>query len=241
MVFSGFPRGTRHTPVPDPVFGPLLESVEDTAELKCTLRAMWLLHRKRGHPRFLTARELLSDRVLLLGLKALGGDPEEAIRRGIGLAVKRGTLVQVSLDSGGGGKELYFLNDEAGRRGADLVAREGAGERIVVGEEPGSDVSVERDRIFSLYEDNIGLLTPLLADEMVEAEGAYPWPWIEEAFRIAVGRNVRKWDYIRAILKRWATEGKDDGESRRHSRQAPGSEELVEYLRQRGRLPGSRG
>ncbi len=241
MNFSGFPRGTRHTPVPDSFFGPLLQDIDDTAELKCTLRAMWLLHRKRGHPRSLSARELLSDRVLLRGLKALGGDPEETVRRGIGLAVKRGTLVRVSLDSRDGREDMYFLNDEAGRLGAELVAREGTGERVVVAEGSGQEVPQERASIFSLYEDNIGLLTPLLAEEMVEAEGAYPWLWIEEAFRIAVGRNVRKWDYIKAILKRWATEGKDDGESWRHSRQAPGSEELVEYLRQRGRLPGPRG
>ena len=50
MVFTGFRPGTLYTPVPNPVFGPLLEQIQDLAELKVTLRGLWLLHRKRaGH------------------------------------------------------------------------------------------------------------------------------------------------------------------------------------------------
>jgi DnaD/phage-associated family protein len=68
-----------------------------------------------------------------------------------------------------------------------------------------------RPNIFQLYEDNIGLLSPILADELRDAEESYPASWIEDAFRIAVTKNARNWRYIRAILERWATEGKDDG------------------------------
>ncbi|MBC7239383.1 MAG: DnaD domain protein, partial [Chloroflexi bacterium] len=66
-----------------------------------------------------------------------------------------------------------------------------------------------RPNIFELYEQNIGLLQPLLAQELEEAARDYPPEWIEDAFRIAVERNVRHWRYIRAILERWATEGRD--------------------------------
>ena len=34
---------------------------------------------------------------------------------------------------------------------------------------------------------------------------------MEEAFRLAAERNVRHWRYVRAILQRWAAQGKDDG------------------------------
>jgi DNA replication protein len=69
-------------------------------------------------------------------------------------------------------------------------------------------VQIERPNIFVLYEQNIGLLSPLLADELKDAADQYPAEWIEEAFREAVQHNKRKWSYIRAILRRWETEGK---------------------------------
>jgi DNA replication protein len=69
-------------------------------------------------------------------------------------------------------------------------------------------VKIERPNIFVLYEQNIGLLSPLLAEHLIEAEKHYPYDWIEDAFREAVQRNKRSWSYIRAILRRWETEGK---------------------------------
>src|SRR5215471_1939058 len=69
-------------------------------------------------------------------------------------------------------------------------------------------VQIDRPNIFVLYEQNIGLLSPLLADELKDAADMYPAEWIEAAFREAVQHNKRKWSYIRAILRRWETEGK---------------------------------
>ena len=69
-------------------------------------------------------------------------------------------------------------------------------------------VLVERPNIFVLYEQNIGLLSPLIADELRDAADRYPADWIESAFREAVQHNKRKWSYIRAILRRWEAEGR---------------------------------
>jgi DnaD/phage-associated family protein len=69
---------------------------------------------------------------------------------------------------------------------------------------------VERPNIFILYEQNIGLMTPLIADQLRDLEKNYPPDWITEAFDIAVSRNKRSLRYIQAILKRWETEGKDE-------------------------------
>jgi len=69
-------------------------------------------------------------------------------------------------------------------------------------------IEVERPNIFVLYEQNIGLLSPLIAEELKDAADQYPAEWIEAAFREAVGQNKRKWSYIRAILRRWETEGR---------------------------------
>ena len=244
MRFSGFPRGTQYTPVPSPLLGPLLETIDDPAELKCTLRALWHLHQrgrhKGGGTRHVTAHELLSDRVLLTGLQGLGVPPQEAIRRGMVTAVERGTFISLAVTRAGSLEELYLLNDEAGRRAAQMIRQ---GELDIKGDSSADDMGDEppkpKANIFTLYEDNIGMLTPLLAEEISEAEASYPWSWIEEAFKIAVGNNKRSWRYIEATLNRWAAEGKDDGESGRHPQKAPSAEHLVEYLRKRGRLPRS--
>ncbi|WP_376795450.1 DnaD domain-containing protein [Thermogemmatispora sp.] len=69
-------------------------------------------------------------------------------------------------------------------------------------------IEIERPNIFVLYEQNIGLLSPLIADELRDAAERYPPEWIEAAFREAVEHNKRNWRYIRAILRRWETEGR---------------------------------
>jgi DNA replication protein len=87
---------------------------------------------------------------------------------------------------------------EAGKQGA--TRRAGGGRKV--------QVQVERPNIFVLYEQNIGLLSPLIAEELKEAADRYPAEWIEAAFREAVLYNKRNWKYIRAILRRWETEGR---------------------------------
>jgi DnaD/phage-associated family protein len=78
-------------------------------------------------------------------------------------------------------------------------------------------VALPRPGIYDLYEQNFGLLTPLVTEVVREAERQYPPEWIEDAFREAVAYNRRNWRYIRRILENWATEGRGQrGENRRH-------------------------
>jgi DNA replication protein len=69
-------------------------------------------------------------------------------------------------------------------------------------------VEIDRPNIFRLYEQNIGIITPLIADHLRDAADLYPMEWIERAFREALQHNIRKWSYISAILRNWETEGK---------------------------------
>lgn len=78
-------------------------------------------------------------------------------------------------------------------------------------------VSVVSPNIFSLYEQNIGVLTPIIAEKLSDADKSYPAEWISEAFSLAVSGNKRNWRYIEAILKRWVSEGRDNGEPKRRS------------------------
>ena len=111
------------------------------------------------------------------------------------------------------GRSHGVLNGGRGGEGEEDKGREKE-EEIVPSATP-SEIKNEGN-IFSLYENNIGLISSLIADELKEAEKLYPASWIEDAFKVAVEMNKRNWRYIHAILKRWAAEGKDDGKSKGH-------------------------
>ena len=215
MAFDGFPRGVRSIPVPSPLFGPLLEQIDDLAELKATLRVIWLLHQKRGHPRFLTRGELAADRTLAKALAGAGVRMNEALAR----AVRRGTLITGTLRHVGALQEIYALNTESDRGAlSPLMEASNSHNGAVQGEAWEADA--ERPNIFALYEDNIGMLNPMIADELREAEQLYPAAWIEHAFRESVSLNKRSWRYIARILERWDREGRPNGEPGRHHKKA---------------------
>ncbi|MGH9174759.1 MAG: DnaD domain-containing protein, partial [Vicinamibacterales bacterium] len=69
---------------------------------------------------------------------------------------------------------------------------------------------VERASIFATYEQNVGLVTPIIADRLVEALERYPETWVEDAIEEAVAYNRRNWRYIQRILESWAAEGRTD-------------------------------
>jgi DnaD/phage-associated family protein len=187
-----------------------LEQIDDMAELKCTLRLIWLLHQKRGYPRYVALSELLADRVLVGALAAAGKDPLSEIDQALGQAVSRGTLVRGDGDRNGAGGPIYTLNSESGRKVLAKLSQSGPPLDNTFEPEPWEG-NVERPNIFRLYEDNIGMLSPMIAEQLTEAEEVYPPMWVEDAFREAVKSNKRSWRYVAAILDRWEREGRSDG------------------------------
>jgi DNA replication protein len=211
--FTGFPAGkVQVTPLPSPFFSELLPAIDDLAELKITLHCFWLLHQKTGDLRYVTRCELAADALLLDGLRVTGRPPQQALEAGLERAVARGTFLHVTVRHDTGEEHCYFMNTAHGRQVVERIRR---GELRLPEGGPQARPEVQRPNIFVLYEQNIGLLQPLLADELRDAERTYPADWIEESFRIATENNVRRWSYVRRILERWATEGKDDGTGRR--------------------------
>jgi DnaD/phage-associated family protein len=61
--------------------------------------------------------------------------------------------------------------------------------------------------LFTIYEQNFGPLTPMIAETLQDAEKTYPAEWIENAMSEAVANNKRNWKYVEAILKRWQVDG----------------------------------
>jgi DnaD/phage-associated family protein len=211
--FAGFPAGALATAVPSLFFTALLPRIDDPAELVVTVYFFFAHARKKGQPRFLTYAELAADGTLAAALESLGPSvgrpvgPDGALRRGLNAAVERGTLLRLAVEHDDRGEELFFLNTPAGRR---AVAAAGAGE-LDVGRAPSEIVEgrAPLPSIFALYEENIGTIGPLIAEELKDAEARYPREWIEAAFREAVSLNKRSWSYVAAILRRWEAEGPD--------------------------------
>ena len=217
--FSGFPQKMRFTALPNIFFSQLLPQIDDLAELKVTLHLFWVIYAKRGYPRFATYGELLGDRLLMMSLGS-----EAALRSGLEGAVRRGTIINLTLERDGSLKELYFLNTEADREACAHIERGEIDVEVLPDKEPLLDFPETSEaeampNIFTLYEENIGMLTPMIAEELKDAERLYPASWVEDAFREAVSQNKRKWRYIEAILKRWASEGREHGARGRYSKE----------------------
>lgn len=216
--FAGFPGGRMSfTPVPDLFFSDLLGQVDNLAELKLILHCIWRLYQKRGHWRYVRESELRQDGVLLQALKRPGQNPEHVLSEALERATGRGILLDVQVEVDGTAQQWYFLNTARGREAVDQI-RAGELAPSAIASEPAEPVAVpeERPNIFTLYEENVGLLQPVIAEELRDAAATYPDTWIEDAFRIAAENNIRNWRYVRAILKRWAQEGREDEEHPRH-------------------------
>ena len=144
-------------------------------------------------------------------LKRIGGQPEEVLRGALKSAAARGTMLTLTIDKDGTSEDIYFLNTESDRQ---AVIRIEAGTLELVGVGSIKQIPVEMEKqpnIYKLYEDNIGMLTPITADQLRDAEKNYPEDWIRDAIQQAVIQGKRKWSVVSAILQRWSIEGRSDG------------------------------
>jgi DNA replication protein len=137
--------------------------------------------------------EFVTRRELKAACRELSAElSDETFRGTVDSAVQHGALLRSNASVGGTPEDIYSLPFDIQR-------------------EPAAN-------IFVLYEQNIGLITPMIAEELKDAERLYPPEWIEEAFREAVELNKHSWRYIARILERWASEGKDSGEHKRDAK-----------------------
>ncbi len=213
--FNGFPVKMEYAPVPKVFLSSVVPEITDISELKVMLYLFETLFQKKGYPKYVAFNELLSNVSLLKSLTGLNQYPEEVLTNALKAAAERGTILHANLNKNGTSIDVYLLNTEADRQ---VLAKIQNGEVKLEGLIPAEKVNLpeEESDIFRLYEDNIGMLTPLIADELKEAEKLYPAEWIQDAFKEAVINNKRNWRYITRILERWTTEGKKDGTHRRY-------------------------
>ncbi len=209
--FKGFPPRFEVTPLPNVFFSEVLSVIDSLLELKTVMQIFFLLSRRKGYPRFVSFSELSRNDVIEKELYKIRGDADILLRDALQSAVKHGILLHVPINADGKSDDAYFINNEVEKITINKIlsgALKIPSVEIRMREEPAAEQP--RD-IYSLYEHNIGMLTPILAEELQEAEHRYPPEWIQDAFREALRANVRNWKYINGILKRWEREGKKDG------------------------------
>jgi DnaD/phage-associated family protein len=214
-TFTGFTDSETFTQLPNNFFHRLLKEIKDADELKVTLYCLWRVDHMDGPFHVLSKMDF--------DVKDLGLSAEE-ITLGLEKAVKRGSLLKVQKDA-----MVYFLlNSPRGRAAVQAVEKGKWNPADGVSTPP-----LDRPNIFKLYEENIGPLTPLIADALKDAEEMYPDEWIAETIELAVKNNKRYWKYCEAILKRWKEEGrhgKKDQQDPVKSSERYTKSEFAEYL-----------
>ena len=215
--FKGFTDSETFIQFPDTFFHQLLKQIDDAAELKVTLYILWRVQHMDGPFHALTESDFEAKE---LGLAA------DEIRSGLEKAVQRGSMLKVRKEP-----QVYFLlNSPRGRATVEAIKNGQWKPKF-----RGSVSPIERPNIFKLYEENIGPLTPLIADALKDAEEMYSAEWIADTIELAVKNNKRNWKYCEAILKRWKEEGRAEKQGRRDDKKS-GEQSLdrkIEQLRKR--------
>ena len=203
MTFTGF---STDDPIklPCELFTEVLPAITQPAELKVTLQFFYLLRGSRRRPRMVEWADFRGDANLARSLRAVAPlrTTEDVLIEGLAAAVRRGTLLHALIPEGPRVGNWYLANTDRNRV---WIARMVDGDITWL---PVPQTPAQRPTVFTLYEQNIGVLTPMLTEELKEAQETYPAAWLEDAIREAVRSNKRSWRYIRAVLDRWRRDGR---------------------------------
>lgn len=208
----------------------LLERVWNPLELKTVLTVIAL----GGSDRPIEESRILGHDGLRRGAHGDGSSRpvEERIREALDRAVVKQVVLPVSVDEGS--RAFIIWSDENlaryGRSRAPAVES-----TVIDGD---SDIARARARVFSDYEQHIGVLTPVVADRLADAVERYPPGWVSEAIGQASIYNRRSLRYVERILENWATEGRNGEADRRDHEEHPNTgsrlrDKLQPYLRRR--------
>jgi DnaD/phage-associated family protein len=210
-TFSGFSDDlSRSSQFPDIFFNDLLLQIDDLGELKTTLYAFWFIQKREGEVPFLELIDLLSNKNFMKGLSTSSSEAIRILENSLTLSVERGTFLRTEMKKDN--ETIIILNSPRGRAVLKAIQENGWDPR----DDPRLELFLvpENINIFQLYEKNIGPLTPMIAEDLKEAEKTYPIDWVRDAIHIAVQKNVRRWNYVSAILKSWKEKGRHEEDRR---------------------------
>ncbi len=201
--------------IPRAFFTDVLPQITEMAELQVTLAIFRLAAEAGGIETPVSEDALHADRSLRNALRTPGSprEPGERIGAGLDLAAGRGTLLRFVAAQGRDEDVWYYVNTPVNQALVAAMARGSvAPPRVIWRDTHPPEVVPERPNVFRLYEQNVGPLTPLIADHLVRALETWPVEWIEDAVAEAVTYNKRSWRYIQRILEGWQTQGREPRE-----------------------------
>lgn len=201
--------------IPRAFFTDVLPQLTEITEVQATLAVFRLAAEAGGIEAPVSEAALRADRPLRTALRAAGSprEPDGRIATGLDLAAGRGTLLRFVAERGGGSDVWYYVNTPVNQALVAAMARGAvAPPRALWRDGQPPAVIPERPNVFRLYEQNVGPLTPLIADHLVQALETWPVEWIEDAVGEAVAYNKRSWRYIQRILEGWQSQGREPRE-----------------------------
>jgi len=218
MTSSNIPKDIRYTPTPNLVFGKLLNQIDDINDLKFILRIIWMINQIKRVPKYLTIEEIMADKIV----HAIISTKSDIAMHATCLSMIKNPqfsnlLICHEIDTSKSTSTVVAFNTTRNKTMLNKTQQLDKSDSVF---QPDGDVSAESPNIFKLYEDNIGTLNPIIADELKIAETTYPNSWITSAFKESVLRNKRSWNYIKTILENWHREGKNDGRIGEHSKKS---------------------
>ena len=218
MPSANTPKEIRYTPTPNLVFGKLLNEIDDINELKFILRIVWMINQVKRVPKYVTLEEITADKIVHPIIKAKSNTEMNSTCLSM---IKKpqfsNLLICHDIYTSKSTNTVIAFNTD--RNQTMLIKTEQLDKSDAVFQ-PNGDVPEESPNIFKLYEDNIGTLNPIIADELKIAETTYPYAWITSAFKESVLRNKRSWNYVKTILENWRREGKNDGRVGKNSKKS---------------------
>ena len=203
------------TSIPPEFFSVFLPRITDLFELKTVLYLFWYFENTEGEFPYFTPRQLEQDPLFLSGLGSSNDEQISNLQHSIQLAEKDKIIFKAT-DHNLGETPVFFLNTSKGRQGLELL--QNGSLKLQLENEFLVKLTKASPNIFKLYEENFGLITPIIAETLTELEESYPQEWIEEAFIEAIKNNVRKLRYVEVILKNWQEEGKHERTDRRRGK-----------------------
>jgi len=225
--FKGFSGKAGNIQVPPEFFSTVLPELQDVDEIRLMLILFWYMQSRDENTGFVAVDELMQEPVV----KDLFGNSEVNWENKLRNTLDKAVADRLVLSGIKGDRQFLFINSP---RGAALYQGLASGDWV-----PGEtsiaphSLSGERPNIFALYEQNIGLITPLMAETLADAEKTYPSEWIEEAVKIAVERNARNWRFVEAILRSWKEKGRNERDQRSasESRKRDSEGEFGDFIR----------
>jgi DnaD/phage-associated family protein len=203
MSFKGFTSQGLGVEIPANFFSEVLPEISDLNALKILLLAIFQANRSESQVSYFSPESICSQYF---------SDEEEAFWKGLEINLENDWLLSASISQGEGNKkEICLLNTAKNAAAVEAIEK---GEFRLSDDEL-DFLPQQRPDIFRLYEENIGPLTPIIADSLKDLEENYPADWIIEAIWTAVKNNARTLRYIEVVLQNWQEEGRNDRTDRR--------------------------